>query len=137
MSIVYFKTVFGLKLHFAPPPLHWRDCEHNFKWPSIYHLQWLPLKSLLFNNVKDIVVFLDLKVINSDNFDMSSCSRNAQFFCCRKPHLIIISFQPFKHWHLTMNTVQCFTWTKSSVPPPFLSILFDRKNLHQKMCNHP
>ena len=44
------------------------------------------------NNVKDIVVFLGLKVLHSYKSYMFSCSRNAQF--------TFFSFQNYGHWYL-------------------------------------
>jgi len=42
----------------------------------------------MINNVKDIVVFQDLKVFNDfDNSYMFSCSRNAQVTFVEKPQL--------------------------------------------------
>jgi len=47
------------------------------------------------NNVKEIVGFLGLKLLNSDNYYMFSCSRNAQvtFEDVKK-----CSFQNYKHF---------------------------------------
>ena len=55
------------------------------------------LKHLSINNMENIVVFLDLKVLNSDNFYLFSCNRNTQFTFIEKPKLKIISFANYKH----------------------------------------
>ena len=41
----------------------------------------------MISNVEDIVVFLGLKLSNSDNSDTSSCSRNVKVPFLKKPHL--------------------------------------------------
>ena len=50
----------------------------------------------LINNVEDVVVFLGLKVLNSENF-FFSCSRNAQVTFVEKTQLKIIRFPKYKH----------------------------------------
>ena len=54
----------------------------------------------LLNDVEDIVVFLGLKVLYSDNSYMFSCSRNAQVTFVENPQLKIIRFQNDKLWNL-------------------------------------
>ena len=49
------------------------------------------------NNFEDIVVFLRVKVFNSDDSYMFSCGKNAQVTLVEKPHLKIIQFQNYKH----------------------------------------
>ena len=42
------------------------------------NLQRYPWNLYLINNMEDIIVFLSLKLFNSDDINMFSCSRNAQ-----------------------------------------------------------
>ena len=56
-------------------------------------LQRYPTNLYLINNLEDIDIFLGLKMFNSDNFYMFSCSRNAQVTLVEKPQLKIISFK--------------------------------------------
>ena len=52
-------------------------------------LQRDPRNLYLINNVDDIVIFPGLKMFNSDNFYMFSCSRNAQVTLMEKHgHLV-------------------------------------------------
>ena len=59
-------------------------CKRNFKLPSNLHAkvvmldsQWHPVNLYLTNIVGDIVVFLGLKLYNSDKSDMFSCNSKA------------------------------------------------------------
>ena len=82
------------------------DCKRNFKWPSIQRdvnsrITTLPWKPFFYNNnMENIVVFLCVKVFNSDNSLMHFCIRKVQVTYVLKPQLKIISFQIYKHWYL-------------------------------------
>ena len=55
------------------------------------------LKSLyLINNLEEMIVFLGLKVFNSDNSFIFRCSGITQITFAETLHLKIISFQNFK-----------------------------------------
>ena len=62
--------------------------------------QRYPWSPHLIKNVEDIVVFINLKVFNSDNSQMFSCNRNAQISFAENSHVKLISFQNQKHWYL-------------------------------------
>ena len=59
--------------------------------------QWYPLNISLIDTVEDIVVFLGLKVFNSDETYTFSCNRNAQVTFVGKPQLKIIIFKNDTH----------------------------------------
>ena len=73
-----------------------------------------PWNPYLINNVKEMVVFLTLKLFNSgDSSYMFSCSRNQVIFV-RNQKLTIISFQNYKHWYLIHIRIESciviFSW---------------------------
>ena len=59
--------------------------------------QRYPGNLYMIKNVEDIVVSRSLKVFNSNNANMFSCSRNAQVTFVENPKLKIISSQNYKH----------------------------------------
>ena len=59
---------------------------------GIARLTMVPMKLFRIDYVKDIVVFLGLKVFHSNNSNMFSCSRNAQVPFCRETTIEIDLF---------------------------------------------
>ena len=63
------------------------------------NLQRYPWNLYLINDMEDIVVFLGLKLFNSDNINMFSCSRNAQVtFIEKLSAWKVIKIETFLYW---------------------------------------
>ena len=80
------------------------------------NLQRYPWNLYLINDMEDIVVFLGLKLFNSDNINMFSCSRNAQVTFIEKLSVWkVIKIETFLYW-----IRQAFLGTVGSRALPFL-----------------